>query len=264
MKKILFTLALLLIFTNGATQTIVDSIYTFSPSMQKQIKSIVIHQPEKLSTPTIFILHGWSGNPKRTITKDIPTLHVLSNIYKVNFVIPDGNYDSWYIDSPIINSSYETFITKELYNDINQRFPMTINQIAIMGWSMGGHGALFLGARHPSKYAAIGAISAAIDFRSYGKRYGVETILGDMDEWYPYTAISQVNKLKNSKQFITISCGYQDEFIQQNRLFHQLLINLNINHLYTESNGNHTANYWSLAAHQQIIEIINYFKRTEK
>lgn len=52
------------------------------------------------------------------------------------FVLPDGNYDSWYIDSP--NLKYETFIAKELTGFIQKNYHSDQSKTALMGWSMMG------------------------------------------------------------------------------------------------------------------------------
>lgn len=265
MRKLITFLTVIFI-TNLSYSQRVDTLMVYSTSMQTSIKTLVIY-PNKITKekiPSVYILHGYSGYPERTIKEDIPSLLTLSQEMQTLFVLPDGNYDSWYIDSPLTNSKYETFIAEELVAYIDQHYNTDISKTAIMGWSMGGHGALYIGARHQSIFEAIGSICGGIDFTSYGLDYGIPKILGENNEsWVNYTADSQIIRLKNSKQKILISCGIDDDLINQNRDLHQKLISLNIPHIYEERSGEHNAEYWSKTSIIQLFHINNFFNGDE-
>lgn len=242
----------------------IDTVNVYSPSMQRNIKTLVIspNQNIKKNIPCVYILHGYSGYPERTIKQDIPSLLHLSQKMQTLFILPDANYDSWYIDSEITNSKYETFISSELVTYIDKHYNTDTSKTAIMGWSMGGHGALYIGARHQTVFEAIGSICGATDFTNYGKEYGVQKLLGENNaSWTDYTAASQIKHLKDSKQKILISCGINDFLIHQNRELHQKLIDLNIPHIYEERSGGHNAEYWSKAANTQLFHIDNFFNK---
>ncbi len=53
----------------------------------------------------------------------------------------------------------ETYIVEELHELVQNRFNIPRHRIAIMGHSMGGHGALVLGLRNPDKFCSISALS---------------------------------------------------------------------------------------------------------
>ncbi|WP_100076952.1 alpha/beta hydrolase [Chryseobacterium camelliae] len=259
MVKSLFALVVICIGTNMFSQK-VDSVSIYSASMDREIKTLVIHPSESTDKklPTVYILHGYSGYPKRTLTKDIPSLSTLSEAMQMIFVLPDGQYDSWYINSPHLQ--YETFIAEELTGFIQKNYPSDQSKTALMGWSMGGHGALYIGARHQKTFTAIGSLCGVIDFVPFGKEYGIPKLLGENPEkWAPYTAISQINKFKNSRQKILISCGTDDPLIAQNRKFHEQLMRLKIPHIYEEAPGAHNAGYWSKAAVNQLLQINQFF-----
>ncbi|KQW99468.1 alpha/beta hydrolase family protein [Flavobacterium sp. Root420] len=265
MRKSILLLAVFSMTHHTFSQRI-DTLKVYSASMQKNIKTLVISpdQKSKKSIPSVYILHGYSGYPERTIKQDIPSLLQLSQKMQTLFILPDANYDSWYIDSEITNSKYETFIASELVSYIDKLYDTDTSKTAIMGWSMGGHGALYIGARHQAVFEAIGSICGAIDFTNYGKDYGVQKLLGQNNKtWTSYTAFSQINYLKNSKQQLLISCGIDDYIIGQNRELHQKLIELNIGHIYEERPGGHNAEYWSKAADTQLFHIDNFFKKEQ-
>lgn len=264
MIKSLFALVVMCIGTEVFSQKI-DSLNIYSGSMKKEIKTLVVHPSNSTDKklPTVYILHGYSGYPKRTLTKDIPSLAKLSKEMQMIFVLPDGNYDSWYIDSP--NLKYETFITKELTGYIQKNYQSDQSKTALMGWSMGGHGALYIGARHQKTFTAIGSLCGVIDFVPFGKEYGVPKLLGeDPEKWTYYTAISQIDKLKDSRQKILISCGINDPLLAPNRKFHEKLISMNIPHIYEERPGAHDAEYWSKAAITQIFQLNQFFRNHDQ
>ena len=265
MRILLTTLSVLCISFQTFSQKI-DSLNVYSPSMKKEVKTLVIRPTSstKEKSPTVYILHGYSGYPKRTLTQDIPALQALSKELKMIFVLPDGNYDSWYIDSEHTNSKYETFVAQELLHYVQSHYKSDPLKTAIMGWSMGGHGALYIGARHQNTFAAIGSICGVIDFTPFGKDYGVPKTLGaDSENWKNYTASSQIEKLKNSKQQILISCGTEDLLIGQNRKLHEQLLLLKVPHIYEERPGEHNAAYWSKAAITQIFQLNQFFTNHE-
>ncbi|KAA0126101.1 esterase family protein [Chryseobacterium sp. SN22] len=259
MIKSLFTFAVICTGTKMLSQK-VDSLSIYSASMNREIKTLVIHPSEGKDKkwPTVYILHGYSGYPERTLIKDIPSLAALSKEMQMIFVLPDGNYDSWYIDSPKLK--YETFIAKELTGYIRANYKSDPSKTALIGWSMGGHGALYIGARHQETFTAVGSICGVIDFVPFGKEYGVPELLGENPEkWTSYTAVSQIRKFKNSRQKILIGCGTGDPLIAQNRQLHEQLIALKIPHAYEELPGAHNAAYWSKAAVHQLLQLNQFF-----
>lgn len=265
MKRLLISLSVLFIGFQAFSQK-VDTLNIYSPSMKKEVKTLVIRPSAstKKKSPTVYILHGYSGYPKRTLTQDIPALLKLSKEMKMIFVLPDGNFDSWYVDSEIQNSKYETFVANELLNYVQSHYNSDQSKTAIMGWSMGGHGALYIGARHQKTFKAIVSLCGVMDFTPFGNDYGVPKTLGDNPEnWKNYTVMSQIEKLKNSSQKILISCGTEDPLIAQNRQLHLKLISLNIPHIYEERPGQHNAAYWSEAAITQLFQLNQFFAAHE-
>ena len=53
----------------------------------------------------------------------------------------------------------ESYVTRELYDIILDRFPVDPERVGIFGHSMGGHGALTLALRHPGHYRSVSAFA---------------------------------------------------------------------------------------------------------
>lgn len=171
-------------------------------------------------------------------------------------VTPDGDFSSWYLDSPLDKSSqYETFITKELVQEVQTKY-RTLTSCEgrfISGLSMGGHGALYLSARHPELYLAAASMSGALDIASIQGDLvkSIKTLLGPKAQNYEKFAqnsvVNMVPQLKVSPVKILFDCGVDDFLIESNRELHLRLVVEKVPHEYVERPGAHTWPYWGNA-----------------
>ena len=181
-------------------------------------------------------------------------------------VCPDG-LNSWYWDSPINPSyRYETYVSKELINYIDSQYRTYNNRKgrAITGFSMGGHGALWLAFRHPDTYGACGSISGGVDIRPFPENWEMKQLLGPYSEnpqrWNEYTVINQSPyNSKSGPLAIIIDCGYYDFFYTVNQKLHEKLRYYNIPHDFLTRPGGHTHEYWNNAIDYQLLFFYKYF-----
>jgi S-formylglutathione hydrolase FrmB len=162
----------------------VDTLQVHSTSINKQIFTLVIKPEKGGSYPSVYVLHGYSGNPIRTIQVDIPSLRKLADLYQIVFVIPDGGYDKWYLNSnKQKNVQYESFLGEELPAYIDLNYPTIKSRFAraIMGWSMGGYGSLRVGGKYSSKFGAIGSMCGAVSIEPYMKGFGIDQLIDVAD-----------------------------------------------------------------------------------
>ena len=124
----------------------------------------------------MYILHGYSGNPERTLKQDIPDLQAKANAFSTIYILPDGNYNSWYVDSPVDQKSqYKTFIGSELVQYIDGHYPTKAEKIQRNYWvEYGGFGALYIGISFPEIFGLVGSSCGALDF---GPSMKVTTII---------------------------------------------------------------------------------------
>lgn len=276
MKKIGFILVLLLGVLLHANAYKVDIILVRSAGMKKDIKCVII-LPNQYGTdinkkfPVLYLLHGYGGNYAAWI-KTAPHTGATADMANTIIVCPDGDIGSWYFDSPIDSTyRYETYISKEVPNYIDQHY-RTINDRkarAIAGLSMGGHGALFLAIRHLDMFGAAVSMSGGVDFTPFPKNWDIAKRLGAYEEnkerWESNTVYTLVNNLKNDQLAISFECGTSDFFIDVNRKLHQRLLDLKINHDYTERPGVHDWAYWDNAIQFQMLFLKHFFeKQTDK
>jgi S-formylglutathione hydrolase FrmB len=275
MNKIKLLSTLLTVFmlaaSSGIRAGVVDTIITYSPSMNKDIKSIVILPDSYADTtktfPVLYLLHGHSGDYS-SWSKMAPQLSSLVDTYQMIIVCADGGKRSWYLDSPVDTSfRYETYIMRELIPDIDTRYRTdTVREKrGITGLSMGGHGGLFLGIKHRDMFGAAGSMSGGLDLLQKTASWkDKQRILGDTatykHNWQIHSVIDIVNTLKDGDIKLMIDCGIDDYFIGINRAVREKLLQMKIAHDYIERPGGHNADYWRNSVNYQLLFFHLYFQ----
>lgn len=271
--KNIFISFLLLIYIHAYAGS-VDTIQLQSKYLNKITNFLVIQPSNKNNNfnlqdryPVVYLLHGYGGNYGEWNTI-APQLAKTADELKMIFICPDGGKGSWYFDSPIDSTiKYESYITKELipYIDANFQTKASSKFRAITGFSMGGHGAMYIAIRHTDLFGAAGSSSGGVDFRPFPKSWDIQNVLGEYinnkERWYDYTVFRQVELLSNNQLAIIIDCGADDFFMPVNRSLHEKLLQLKIDHNYIESPGIHNNAYWSSSINSQIIFFQLFFQK---
>ncbi|MBE7177647.1 MAG: esterase family protein [Mucilaginibacter polytrichastri] len=257
-----------LLFISAAVFAKTDTVETYSPSMKKKIKAVVV-TPDgydgKTALPVVYLLHGHSGNYADWV-KNVPETQQYANQYRLIVVCPDGNYDSWYLDSPMDkNWKYETYVSGELVSWIDEHYKTIRDRKGrgITGLSMGGHGALYLAFRHQDVFGAAGSMSGGVDIRPFPKNWELADRLGKYSEypenWEKNTVINLVHLLEPSALALAIECGTDDFFYTVNKNLHEKLLERNIPHDFTLRPGAHNWEYWKNALPYQLLFMHRYF-----
>ena len=259
MKKLTLSLSLLIISVlsvcgAGKFTANVDTALVATTHLSTPMKVTVYLPDEALANPdakfpTVYLLNGYSGDYKNYIER-VPRLKETANRYGMIVVMPDGR-DSWYWDSPVDPSmQMETFFVEDLIPYIDANYP-TIPQAdkrAISGLSMGGHGALWLGMRHPELFKNMASMSGGVDIRPFPKNWKMAKRLGKKEDnpevWDQHTVINLVPTLKNGEQNILFDCGKDDFFAEVNNNLHAEMDKYGIDHDYIVRPGKHSWPYW--------------------
>ncbi|MDR0230071.1 MAG: esterase family protein [Flavobacteriaceae bacterium] len=240
----------------------------YSASMKKELPIIVVHPTidSEINYNTVFVLHGFSGSAERTLINDLPNVAVLADRMQTIFVLVDGDYSSWYVDSPLKkDSQYQTFIGKELVSFIDSHYKTkkTKKTRGIIGWSMGGYGAVNIGVTYKDVFGAVGSVCGALDFNAFEhsyNRYQIDEVLGPIKELpVAFKTDDKIGQMKDSDQLYLLDCGTEDPFLELNQRFHQELVKEGVQHIYIEQLGKHNTAYWSVALTNQLVLFNNYF-----
>ncbi|HEV7349701.1 alpha/beta hydrolase family protein [Telluribacter sp.] len=266
----IFVISLFLIFGQSVLAATIDTVETYSPSMKKTIKAVVM-TPSNYATgkefPVLYLLHGYSGNYADWVRK-APAVLDAADTYQMIIVCPDGNFNSWYFDSPAdANSRYETYVAQELVNWVDGKYRTIKDRSGrgITGLSMGGHGALYLAFRHQDVFGAAGSMSGGVDIRPFPKNWDMATKLGTYaqypERWEQNTVINLLHLLTANSLALIIDCGTEDFFFRVNENLHHKLLERNLPHDYISRAGAHNWAYWNNAVIYQLVFMNRYFNK---
>ncbi|GHE82949.1 alpha/beta hydrolase [Thalassotalea profundi] len=268
MKKLIFICFVVFNALNANASKVITNEFTGKESGIKHPVTVILPTSynEDKQYNVIYVLHGHSGDNTNWTEKT--NIERLADTFNVIIVTPNGGYDSWYIDSKIKqNSLYETYIAKDVVSYIDQNYSTYANRFsrAITGLSMGGFGALHIAINNQHVFAAVGAMSAGVDFRPFPNKFGIDKILGNYNEfaneWSDIAIINNLDKINVSQNkdpksdhkvevnqlSIRIDIGLSDFFLSINRQLHYAMLAKNIPHEYVEQEGGHTWKYWDTA-----------------
>lgn len=271
MRKTIFLFSLLACFVCSISAQRVDSVEVFSKKMNKNIRNVVIlpdgYDSGNKKYPVLYLLHGYGGKYNTWIKHTKKNLPEEASKWQMIIVCPDGA-NSWYWDSPKDPASqFETYISSELVSFIDKHFKTIASPAgrAITGFSMGGHGGLWLGINHPKVFGACGSMSGGVDIRPFPNSWEMKKQLGEYKQdakvWDNHTVITQLDKIKPGSLSIIFDCGYDDFFFTVNENLHKEMLQKKIPHDYITRPGGHTHPYWSNALDYQMQFFSKFFNK---
>lgn len=279
-KKTLTLLALFLSIHFCASAATVDTIDVPSAAMNRTLKAAVVlpasYQTNKAAFPVLYLLHGGQGSFRDWLTKtpDPTLLHRLADQYGIIIVTPEGSAMGYYFDSPLLpDSQFETFIAKEVVAGVESRYRVIREKKGrmIAGLSMGGHGAMFIAARHPELFCAAGSMSGVMNINTKTWKVPADfarsraenfvRLLGPakdtLNPYSEYTIVGMTDKLKANDVKLMFDVGVDDFLIEPNRDLHRRLLANGTPHDYIERPGAHTWPYWQNALPFQFLFFAN-------
>ena len=219
---------------------------------------------------TLWLLHGLSDD--HTAWMRYSSIERYANEWGIAVVMPNASR-SWYTNTAY-GANYFNFITKELPTVCRGLFKgmsAAREDNIVAGLSMGGYGALKLALTCPEQYGACISLSGSLDVTRKGRAYNLEewkSIFGYQIESaldlagseHDLFALATKNK-EEGKLFpsLYLWCGLEDTLIDINRVFDKHLTELSVNHIFKESEGNHSWKWWDL----HIQDAIKYVLKEE-
>ncbi|WP_185955162.1 alpha/beta hydrolase [Solitalea koreensis] len=222
-----------------------DTVWVFKPAGYSAEKNY----------PTVFLLHGWSGNYKQW--NSIMNAQQYADEYGFIIVCPDGFYDSWYLNSPLKpHFQFVDFFYETLFPEIKSRYRVNENNVFITGLSMGGHGALTIFLEHPEVFKSAGSTSGGVVLAASGDKFGISRLLGDFSTskatWDQFSIVNKIQKIAGTDKQIIFDCGTEDFFYEANNQLRKKCDELKINATYISQPGSHNRQYWAKAIKQEL------------
>lgn len=237
------------------------------------------YEKDKKSYPVVYMLHGTNDMPftedgLRKMNNPFTHLKEIADIFRVIIVIPlVGN--TYFMDSPVLKESkIATFISQELtvFIDTNFRTETNRNGRILCGFSMGGYGAVSLLCRYPDIFsvaierAGVLNLATSVEDLSWDNvGDNVEKLLGDYFtnkmNYHQNSCFNLVNHIRDRKDIaFVIEVGKDDFLYKTNFAFHQRLNELNIPHIYNETEGGHV---WNENTIRSLLSNLQYFNKTQ-
>ena len=215
---------------------------------------------------TLYLLHGLSDNCNAWLR--YTSIERYAKNYNIAIVMPSVAR-SWYSDTAY-GANYFTFVAKELPEVCRSYFSgisAKKENNFVAGLSMGGYGAMKLALTFPDNYEGCASLSGSLDITRKGRPCNINEWRGNFGFDLPNALALEgsendifalTQKLADNKAplpKIYLWCGTEDSLIKINREYTHFLKELNIPHIYKESEGDHSWKWWDL----HIQDILEYF-----
>lgn len=167
-------------------------------------------------------------------------------------------HDALEVPSPaeVKAPDFERWIVEEVPAAVNAAAPMTSAQspLFIVGLSMGGFGALRLGAKHPHRFSAMSGHSSVTHTEQlkFGVEEGVGSYSRDEEDRSVFVAM---RRSAGELPPFRFDCGTEDFLLEHNRRLHADLEAAGIPHVYQEFAGGHTWSYWE----EHVADSLTFF-----
>lgn len=249
---------------------------TFESQLLRTTIKYMVYLPKdydssKASYPVVYLLHGmgddetgWYKSGYLTYYTDASAAEGTPMIY----VMPQG-FNSYWVNKYNGEFPYMDMLVNEMVPHIDKQF-RTIKDAqhrAVMGYSMGGYGALILPAKNPDIFKTGVVLSMSyrtdqqyMDEPQSGWDYQWGSVFGGVGssgtnrltayykEYNPLYFFKNPGNKSLQGQNYFIDCGDDEENLSEpNGELHVLLRDLSIRHEYRVKNGGHDWEYWNKA-----------------
>ena len=225
-----------------------------SPALRRRADLSLFIPPSADPTaplPLVTLLHGvygshWAWLYKAGAHEVLTRLMDTENLPPLALVMPsDGLWGdgSGYLRHR--DADYRAWIIDEVPAAVAHRAPGTVASPRFLcGLSMGGYGALRLGALYADRILGVSAHSSVTDSADLQRFILEGSGPFDLDEDQPLAVIDCLRSQSAPLPRFRFDCGTEDILLDANRRLHQELQAAGIGHEYVEYPGGHTWDYW--------------------
>jgi putative tributyrin esterase len=231
----------------------------------RQDVNIYHHKTTSKHVPIVVLLHGVYGS--NWVWMNMGGVHQVYNrlreqgLNEFVLVMPsDGGLwqGSGYL--PLLDKGdYEQWIMDDVLTAVRENLPEVSAQsrIFITGLSMGGYGALRLGAKYPKRFSGISAHSSVTSLND------LQQFISNPISDYQCKSRSETDLLywfeKNKQDLppLRFDCGQDDSLFASNNQLEKQLARLNISYSYEVFEGGHEWSYW----HKHVAKSLTFFSQ---
>jgi S-formylglutathione hydrolase FrmB len=216
----------------------------------------------------VILLHGVYGSHR--VWTQLGGAHIVydklrkQGLNEFVIVMPsDGGHKEGSGYLPLQDANYEKWIVEDVITTIQTHMPQcSINsKVYISGLSMGGYGALRLGAKYPHLFAGISAHSSITkldDFTHFVDEDTLQSLHQHRDKYEAdvYKGITANQDLLPPFRF---DCGKSDVLYESNIALVNKLQSLGISYQFDTFRGEHEWGYW----HKHLEDTLQFFASIE-
>jgi putative tributyrin esterase len=205
---------------------------------------------ELANLPVLILLHGvygssWAWSMKGGVHITAQRMINEDSICPMVIAMPSDGL--WGDGSGYVSHSgadFEKWIAEDVVSAVRETVPAAGDRSKwfIGGLSMGGYGAIRIGARYPKQFAGISAHSAITHLSEFASF--VEEPISAYGDLQNVGLLQTILHNRDTLPALRFDCGIQDDLIHANRELHTQLSEHGISHDFEELSGAHEWPYW--------------------
>lgn len=203
--------------------------------------------------PLVTLMHGvycshWSWAMKGGAHLTALEMMAAGEIPPMVIAMPsDGLWAEGSAYLPHEEADYEKWIVRDVANCVVENVGVLggDSPLFIAGLSMGGYGALRLGAKYPDRFKGISAHSSVTRIQDIERLITPRPLPFQLQPAEEWDILYWMRQNRDSIPPLRFDCGLEDGLLDGNRALHRALRKMGIEHRYQEFPGEHSWAYWS-------------------
>jgi enterochelin esterase-like enzyme len=223
---------------------------------------------EAMDLPLVLLLHGvygshWDWTHKGEAHRTTLTMIEVGEISPLVLAMPsDGlrGHGTAYMRQR--SADFERWIVQDVVDSVAEVLAPVSSQsnVYISGLSMGGFGALRLGATYPGRFHGISAHSSLTHLDQMARFGEYDRDAFVLEGYKDGSALACLLANRDNLPPLRFDCGRDDPLVAINRQLHQALEEESVTHIYQEFPGGHSWAYWRL----HLKDTLRFFDRLEQ
>jgi S-formylglutathione hydrolase FrmB len=225
---------------------------TFASQHMPQPVTWSISLPTVAPIGVVFCLHSWGNDHNMAFTGiHIPDVAAAAGAGLVVAACDGGLHSYWH---PRADGSDPMTMFFDEFMPLVDRQVGPLPARALMGWSMGGYGALLFAEQHPERFQVVAVGSPALWTTADAVPAGPFDGAADYDRWNVYDRVERLSGLT-----VRVDCGTHDPFRNADQDF---AARLSTHQPGSFTYGFHDFPYWRSIAPAQIDTIVTALQRS--
>jgi enterochelin esterase-like enzyme len=160
---------------------------------------------------------------------------------------------------PHHGNDFEKWIAMDVFDAMQEKIRgvQKHSPLFIAGLSMGGFGALRIGAKYGYKFKAIAGHSSMTNLEQMKLFVEEDVSLLTQQEPIDHDVFKTFQKYRDQLPPIRFDCGSSDQLIEYNRVLHRQMKEDGMAHTYEEHPGDHSWAYWA----EHVVDTLRFFAK---